>query len=119
MKRPFLGFVFGALLGAPLVVGGQGPSSEDPGKKPSVIDETMQRKQKLAHEVLDALVLRDFKSTYKNANSLIFLSKSAEFQVHRTPLYAEYTVDFQGQPANWAKMPTTTIWKARPALLAT
>jgi len=102
MKKIISGFIILTLLGIPMLVGrAQAPGSGDSANKnqQSNIEELMQRKQKIAHETLDALIMKDFKRINKNAGSLVALSKAAEFQVHRTPLYAQYTAEFQESAA--------------------
>jgi len=63
----------------------------------------MQRKQKLAHEVLDARIVKDFKRINKDASALVAISKAAEFQVHRTPRYLKYSSEFQEAAEKMAK----------------
>ena|SRR5271165_346236 len=97
MKKTAFLLVVIYMLGAPLVANLAQPSRNEQTAKhePSNIEELMQRKQKLAHEILDALIMQDFKRINKNAISLVTLSRAAEFQVHKTPLYVQYTKEFQ------------------------
>jgi cytochrome c556 len=62
---------------------------------PKKVNELMQEKQKLAHEIFDAIVLKEFKRIAKNARRLVTLSKAAEFQVHKTPRYLQYSLEFR------------------------
>jgi hypothetical protein len=90
-----------AILSASLHADGQRdrPPAEPDKKKPTQeqakVSELMQRKQTLAHEVLDALIRKDFKRINKNASTLATISKAAEFQVQRTPRYSKYSAEFQ------------------------
>jgi hypothetical protein len=61
----------------------------------SKLSELMQRKEQLAHELFDALILKDFKRIRKRANSLVSISKDSQFQVHQTPRYMQYSEEFQ------------------------
>jgi hypothetical protein len=70
------------------------PAPKKPDTETTKLSELMRRKQQLAHELFDALVLKDFKRVVNRANSLISISKDGEFQVDRTPRYMQYSQDF-------------------------
>jgi len=109
MRTAALVILFASLLSVTLLVGGeQKPPRGEPDKKeppaaPTKVAELMQRKQKLSHEVLDALIMKDFKRISKDAPALVTISKAAEFQVHRTPRYMQYSLAFQEAAEKLAK----------------
>jgi hypothetical protein len=77
----------------------QAPAGDAPAKKvprqQGTLAEFMERKRDLAHEVFDALVLKDFRRISKNANSLIGLSRADEWQIVKTPRYMQYSSEFR------------------------
>jgi hypothetical protein len=79
------------------------PDNKQPSPEQAKVSELMQRKQRLTHEVLDALIKRDFKRINKDASTLVSISKAAEFQVHRGPRYSKYSADFQEAAEKMAK----------------
>jgi hypothetical protein len=102
-----------ALLCFRLRGGSQEPAPKVAPAKGTLSD-FMERKQRLAHEVFDALVLKDFKRVAKDANSLFALSRAAEWQVVKTPRYVQFSTEFQqatekmAQSAREANLETTT-----------
>jgi hypothetical protein len=100
MKRcAIAGTVFSVLLGGWLVNGrGQeaaGERAKHQVDEPGNVSELMQRKRRLSHDILDAIVLQDFNRIAKDARALVSLSQAAEWRVRRTPRYAQYTTEFQ------------------------
>jgi hypothetical protein len=100
MNKAAITVVFVSIFSPPLLEGFDG--GESPTKQ-AKISEFMQYKQKLAHEVFDAIILNDFKRISKNANLLVTLSKAAEFQVHKTPSYLQHSSEFQSAAARMAQ----------------
>jgi hypothetical protein len=84
-------------LGAPLLRGTQqeAPPGKKPAPEPSRIQQFMERKRQLSHEVFDALVLKDFKRVAKRANALYSLSRADDWEVRKTPRYMQYTTAFR------------------------
>jgi hypothetical protein len=84
-------------LSAPLPGGTQkeSPPGKEPAPEPSRLQQFMQRKRQLSHEVFDALVLKDFKRIARNANALYSLSRADDWEVRKTPRYMEYTTAFR------------------------
>ncbi len=103
------GLVFTLLLCIFLLRGGEPMafSAEAKKKKPAAeksrVGELMQKKQKLTHEVLDALIWRDYRLIRKNANALVGINRAVVSQVHRTPLYMKYSAEFQEAGEELAK----------------
>ena len=64
-------------------------------QKESDVADLMQRKRQLAHDVFDAIVVKDFKGIGKDARALTAISQAAVWRVMLTPRYAQYTADFQ------------------------
>ena len=89
------------LLSVPMSSGHeqQSPPRDVPGKKrpanPTRLQELMQRKRELSHEVFDAIVLKDFQRITQNAKALVGLSQAAEWRANQTPRYLQYSSDFQ------------------------
>ena len=99
-KIPFL-IICTSLVSVPLMRGIE-PAKAQPAKQGNV-NEFMQRKQKLAHEVFDAIIMKDFRRIRKDAELLVALRKAAEFQVHKTPRYLQYSLEFREAAAKMAK----------------
>jgi len=55
----------------------------------------MQEKLKKAQKLLEGIALANFKNVIGNAEDLIQLSKTAEWQVHDTPKYEMYSNEFR------------------------
>ena len=76
----FILILFPPLLSVPMSSGHeqQSPPRDVPGKKrpanPTRLQELMQRKRELSHEVFDAIVLKDFQRIAQNAKALVGLS---------------------------------------------
>lgn len=99
--------VMATLLGI-VLVGGGGMSSDQtiPEKSapdPGTLNDFMLRKQRLAHQVFDAIVLKDFKRIAKDANALFDLSRAEEWQVVKTPRYIQFSSEFQNATQKLAR----------------
>jgi len=97
--------VFAAVLGQSLLCGGEQNAYPRTTQvvQQNKLNEFMQEKQKLSHEVFDAIVLKDFKRIRKNASALTTLSQAATFQVHKTPRYLQHVTEFQDAVEKMAK----------------
>ncbi len=70
------------------------PKAGPPANK-TKLQQLMQRKRELAHEVFDAIVAKDFERIRPDAKVLVSLSQVAEWRVYQTPRYLQYSAEFQ------------------------
>ncbi len=88
-----------AALGiGPPAVGGEPPPAAPktgPTANKTKLQQLMQRKRELAHEVFDAIVAKDFERIGPDARVLVSLSQVAEWRVYQTPRYLQYSAEFQ------------------------
>jgi hypothetical protein len=100
MRKVALSLVALAALpaGRPLSFGqpppGAAPKRELPVNKTKV-QQLMQRKRELSHEVFDAIVAKDFPRISQHAKALAGISQAAEWRVNPTPRYLQYSAEFQ------------------------
>jgi hypothetical protein len=77
---------------------GNEPSAKDAEKKETPktkVQELMQRKRELSHDVFDAIVAKDYKIITQKAKALVLISRTAEWRVMPSPRYLQYSTEFQ------------------------
>jgi cytochrome c556 len=93
-----------------LVCGPLSPGDEPPAKDAqkkeapkTKVQELMQRKRELSHDVFDAIVAKDYKTISQKAKGLVLVSQAAEWRVMPTPRYLQYSAEFQESAEKMAR----------------
>jgi hypothetical protein len=79
------------------------PTEQGQESKPAR-DTIMKKKLEHAQKLLEGIAVRDYDLIEKNADSLMLLSKKAEFLVLKTPDYTMYSDDFRRNAEKTARM---------------
>jgi hypothetical protein len=98
-KAAFSLTLLASLWGDQLLSSSQSPRRRAQKIEPPIdqtkVQQLMQRKRLLSHQVFDAIVVKDFKQIAENAKAFVGLSQAAEWRVLQTPRYLRYSSEFQ------------------------